>query len=68
MEYQVCSSDDADDLAAVVNEHLSKGWQLQGGVSVSFCVYSYEGRQGTAYTYAQAMVYEVREPYRQVPE
>ena len=35
MEYKILERDDTRDLAEQVNIHLSEGWSLQGGISVS---------------------------------
>ena len=35
MEYKILERDDIRNLAEQVNIHLSEGWSLQGGISVS---------------------------------
>ena len=47
-QYKVIVTYDADLLAAKVNEHISDGWSLWGGVSVAV--------DGNGDYYAQAMI------------
>lgn len=42
--YMVVTSDDIGDLELQVDEHLTDGWQLVGGIAVAHG--SYEGRKG----------------------
>lgn len=58
--YEVVSAERIDVLEERVEEHISEGWVLQGGVSVAV-VYippSDGCESATEYTFAQAMVLE----------
>lgn len=61
-KYKVLAASTAEELEAIVNEHLATGAELVGGVSVSSHYESWEnGRKGytesnTEYTYAQAVM------------
>lgn len=46
-----------NNFARAVNQHLSAGWQLQGGVSVAG-VTATDGRGMSKFVYAQAMTRE----------
>lgn len=59
-QYVVVSSSDPVALAAYVEEHMTRGWKCQGGVSAAACAWTSDGRKGEEThfdtTYAQAMV------------
>lgn len=53
MKYIILKEQFASDLERIVNEHLAKGWKLQGGVSVAEVCTPGASRYTT---FAQAMV------------
>lgn len=58
VEYEILDSPNARSLSSMVNGYMTKGWKLQGGVSVAKAI----TQSGSTYIiFAQAMIKETLE-------
>jgi hypothetical protein len=59
MEYIIIHGRDDIDMENSINDHLKRGWKLQGGVSITtVSAYNYSGIKTNSISFAQAMIKE----------